>query len=236
VANLLIFGASRGLGAAFSIGLPQAGDTLWLVARGKPDLSDRDGAHRHWIEADLAAANAADRIAAAVGDQPLDLVIYNAGIWEAEAFSSRYDFEQVDDAETTRIIAVNLTAAITCLRRLLPNLRRGTNSKVILIGSTSGLDNSSGREVAYAASKFGLRGVAHALRENLRPDRIAVTCLNPGNIGTITVEQGVVSSRPHEDRTMIPPQDLLEIVRCLMRLSNASCVKEIDAMAMTDPV
>jgi short-subunit dehydrogenase len=236
VANFLIVGASRGLGAAFSLGLPQAGDTLWLLARGKPDLGNRDGARRHWIEADLAAPNAADKIAAAIGDRPLDVVIYNAGIWEAEAFSSRYDFEQVDDAETARIITVNLTAAITCLRRVLPNLRRGTNAKVILIGSTSGLDNASGPEVAYAASKFGLRGVAHALRENLRQDRIAVTCLNPGNIGAIKVEQGVVSSRPHEDRTMIPPQDLLEIVRCLMRLSNASCVKEIDVMAMTDPV
>jgi short-subunit dehydrogenase len=236
VANLLIFGASRGLGAAFSVGLPQAGDTLWLVSRGKPDLSDRDGAHRHWIEADLAAPSAADKIAAVVGDQPLDVVIYNAGIWETAAFSSRYDFERVDDAETARIITVNLTAAITGIRRLLPNLRRGTNPKVILIGSTSGLDNSSGPEVAYAASKFGLRGVAHALRENLRKNRIAVTCLKPGNIGTIKVEQGIVSSRPHQDRTMIPPQDLLEIVRCLMRLSNASCVKEIDIMAMTDPV
>jgi short-subunit dehydrogenase len=236
VASLLIFGASRGLGAAFSIGLPQPGDTFWLVSRGRPDLSDRDGARRHWIEADLAAAGVADEIAAAVGDQPLDVVIYNAGIWEAAAFSSRYDFEQVGDAETTRIITVNLTAAIACLRRVLPNLRRAANPKVILIGSTSGLDNSSGPEVAYAASKFGLRGVAHALRENLRQDRIAVTCLNPGNIGTINVEQGVVTTRPHEDRTMIPPQDLLEIVRCLMRLSNASCVKEIDVMAMTDPV
>jgi hypothetical protein len=50
------------------------------------------------------------------------------------------------------------------------------------------------------------------------------------------VAQGVVTAHPHDDRTMIPPQDLIEIVRCLIRLSNASCVKEIDVMAMTDPV
>jgi len=35
---------------------------------------------------------------------------------------------------------------------------------------------------------------------------------------------------------MIPPQDLIELVRCVTRLSNASCVKEIDVMAMTDNV
>ncbi|HZF33368.1 MAG TPA: SDR family NAD(P)-dependent oxidoreductase, partial [Candidatus Angelobacter sp.] len=157
-------------------------------------------------------------------------------IWERSAFRDSYDFTEVDDDETERIIAVNLTSAITCIRALLPNLRKSAGAKLIFIGSTSGLDNSSGREVAYAASKFGLRGVTHALRENLRADGIAVTCVNPGNIGTITVERGAVSASPHESRAMIPPQDLIAIVKCVIGLSNASCVKEIDVMAMTDRV
>ncbi len=236
MANMLIFGGSRGLCAAFSLSLPARGDRLWLVSRSLPDLGDRDGVHRAWIEADLASPGAAATVADAVGDAPLDVVIYNAGIWEEDAFSSAYDFAAVGEDETARIIAVNLTGAITGIRLLLPNLRRSGRGKIIMIGSTSGLDNSTGREVAYAASKFGLRGAAHALRENLRDDGIAVTCLNPGNIGTIIVEDGAVRSRPHEDRTMIPPHDLVALVKCVIGLSNASCVKEIDVMAMTDRV
>jgi NAD(P)-dependent dehydrogenase (short-subunit alcohol dehydrogenase family) len=122
-----------------------------------------------------------------------------------------------------RVFAVNVEAPYFLVQAALPYLAGG--GAVIFIGSTSGLDNSSGREVAYAASKFGLRGVTHALRENLRADGIAVTCLNPGNIGTITVERGIVSSSPHERREMIPPQDLIAIVKCVIGLSNASCVK-----------
>jgi short-subunit dehydrogenase len=236
VTDILIVGGSRGLGAALSWGLPMRGDALWLVSRGRPDLDDRDGVRRVWIEADLSAPAAGAVVASAVGDAPLDVVIYNAGIWEHNAFSDSYDFMRVDDAETERIIAVNLTSAIICIRALLPNLRKATGAKVIFIGSTSGLDNSSGRAVAYAASKFGLRGATHALRENLRADGIAVTCVNPGNIGTITVERGIVSSSPHERREMIPPQDLIAIVKCVIGLSNASCVKEIDVMAITDRV
>ena len=234
--NILIVGGSRGLGAALSWGLPMRGDALWLVSRGRPDMDDRDGVQRAWIKADLSAPGAGATVASAVGDDPLDVVIYNAGIWEHSAFSDSYDVMQVDDAETERIIAVNLTSAIVCIRALVPNLRKSTGAKAIFIGSTSGLDNSSGREVAYAASKFGLRGATHALRENLRADGIAVTCLNPGNIGTITVERGIVSSSPHESREMIPPEDLIAIVKCVIGLSNASCVKEIDVMAMTDRV
>jgi NAD(P)-dependent dehydrogenase (short-subunit alcohol dehydrogenase family) len=234
MSNFLIFGGSRGLGAAFSLGLPAQGDRVWLVSRGEPDLAGRDGIERHWIDADLSKSGAAAIVARSVGDEPLDVVIYNAGIWEHSAFSDSYDFAAVDDAETERVIAVNLTSAIAGVRALLPNLRRSPAAKVIFIGSTSGLDNASGREVAYAASKFGLRGVTHALRENLRADGIAVTCLNPGSIGTITVENGVVSATPHESRRMIPPQDLIALVKCVIGLSNASCVKEIDVMAMTD--
>jgi short-subunit dehydrogenase len=236
MANMVIFGGSRGLGAAFSLGVPSPGDVVWLVSRGEPDLNDHDGVRRLWIEADLSARGASELVAAAVGDAAIDVAIYNAGIWERDAFRSSYDFANVGDDETERIITINLVSAITCMRALLPNLRKSIAGKVILIGSTSGLDHASGPEVAYAASKFGLRGAAHALRENFRGDGIAVTCLNPGNIGTIKVKDGVVSSMPHEDRRMIPPADLVEIVKSVIRLSNASCVKEIDVMAMTDRV
>jgi short-subunit dehydrogenase len=232
----IIFGASRGLGAAFNLALPARGDRLWLVARSRPDLDYGDGVTRQWIEADLSSAEAPAKVAGALGGSTLDIAIYNAGIWEETAFSSAYRFDEVFDAETQNILMVNLTSAITCLKAVLPNLRKSKGAKIILIGSTSGLDNIGEPEVAYTASKFGLRGVAHALREVVRRDGIAVTCLNPGNIGTITVKNGAISSSPHERRDMIPPQDLIEIVKCVSRLSNSSCVKEIDVMAMTDSV
>jgi len=232
----IIFGASRGLGAAFNLALPARGDQVWLVSRSRPDLDYDDGVVRHWIEADLSTADAAAKTAAALGANPLDVAIYNAGIWESSAFSSAYSFDQVPDEETQNILTVNLISAITCLKAVLPNLRKAKAAKIILIGSTSGLDNIGQPEVAYTASKFGLRGVAHALREVVRKDGIAVTCLNPGNIGTITVKDGAISATPHERRDMIPPQDLIEIVKCVARLSSSSCVKEIDVMAMTDSV
>jgi hypothetical protein len=50
------------------------------------------------------------------------------------------------------------------------------------------------------------------------------------------VERGTVSANPHECRERIPPQDLIAIVKCVIGLSNATCVKEIDVMAMTDRV
>jgi NAD(P)-dependent dehydrogenase (short-subunit alcohol dehydrogenase family) len=236
MANMLIFGGSRGLGAALSQGVPAKGDEVWLVSRGRPDLSERGGVKRHWIEADLSQPGVGPRVAAAIGDRALDVAIYNAGIWEHNAFQPGYDLTKVEEAETARIIAVNLTSAITGIQALLPSLRRSKAAKIIFIGSGSGLDNSGARELAYTASKFGLRGVTHALRENLRNDRIAVTCINPGYLGTITVEGGAASALGQQGGEIIPPGDLIALVKCLIGMSNDSVVKEIDVSAMTDRI
>ena len=223
------------MGRAFNLGIPAAGDTVWLVSRRRPDLERGDGVKRFWIEADLSSTNAAQTVAEALAGNALDVVIYNAGIWEKHAFQTDYDFEKVSAEETQDIISVNLTAAIKCVQSVLPNLRQSASGKIILIGSTSGLENTGSRVVAYTASKFGLRGIGHALRENLRGDGIAVTCINPGEIAAeIPYEAGAEEAISAYNGTRIPVQDLVAIVRCLISLSSVACVKEIDIPAITD--
>jgi NAD(P)-dependent dehydrogenase (short-subunit alcohol dehydrogenase family) len=222
--NILITGASRGLGDAFSRGLGQPGDTLWLVSR-KPcaSLQLQDGVTRQWIEADLSSPGVHQQIANRLG--ALDVVIHNAGIWETGAFSSDYRFENVSEAETRNVLEVNLIAPMLLTQALLPKLRASSNPKIVLIGSINGLENTAMPEVAYSASKFGLRGLAHALREHLRQERIAVTVVNPGSIAW-----EAASSR--ED--LIPPADIVRLVRAVLETSNRTVVKEIDLPAMRD--
>jgi NAD(P)-dependent dehydrogenase (short-subunit alcohol dehydrogenase family) len=222
--NILITGASRGLGDAFSRGLGQPGDTLWLVSRNPcASLQLQDGVTRHWLEADLSSPGVHQQIASSLGT--LDVVIHNAGIWETGAFSSDYRFENVSEAETRNVLEVNLIAPMLLTQALLPKLRTSSNAKIVLIGSINGLENTAMPEVAYSASKFGLRGLAHALREHLRHERIAVTVVNPGSIAW-----EAASSR--ED--LIPPADIVRLVRAVLETSGRTVVKEIDLPAMQD--
>jgi NAD(P)-dependent dehydrogenase (short-subunit alcohol dehydrogenase family) len=223
--NILITGASRGLGDAFSRALGQPGDTLWLVSRNPcASLQLQDGVTRHWIEADLSSPGVHQQIANSLGAD-LDVVVHNAGIWESGAFSSDYRFESVSEAETRNVLEVNLIAPILLTQALLPKLRASSNPKIVLIGSINGLENTAMPEVAYSASKFGLRGLAHALREHLRHERIAVTVVNPGSIAW-----EAASSR--ED--LIPPADIVRLVRAVLETSGRTVVKEIDLPAMRD--
>lgn len=234
--NLIIFGASKGLGAAFAAGLPEKNDTVWLVSRSEPAIvNSTTNVSYKWIQADLSQADCAAKIAAAVGDEPLDLLLYNAGIWESTAFTDKYDFETNDLLENHRVLTVNLTAAIDCIQKLLPNVRRAREGKIIVIGSTSGVDNVGAPEVAYTASKYGVRGMVHSLREILREDWIPVTCINPGTIATeIKLEEEAERLKTYDGRWGLPVGDLVQIVATLMKLSRFSCVKEITIPATND--
>lgn len=237
MANLIIFGASRGLGRAFATGLPQSGDVVWLISRNKPEFIEQVPAEisYHWIQVDLTQPNAAGKIAAAVGSNPLDLLLYNAGIWESTAFSDEYNFEELDPAENQRVIAVNLTAAVDCVQKLLSNVRQAKHGKIVVIGSTSSLPNIGGPEIAYSASKFGILGMVHALREITRDDGIAVTCINPGLIATeIKLEEEEERLKSYSGEYGLPVGDLVKVVQMVQSLSPFACVKEINIPAMND--
>ncbi|MFM9279619.1 SDR family NAD(P)-dependent oxidoreductase [Paenibacillus jiagnxiensis] len=234
--NFIIFGASKGLGEAFVKGLPEAGDHVWIVSRSRPEtLQLNDEVNRYWIKADLASAEASHEIADTFKDTALDVLIYNVGIWESKGFRENYNFEQDDPAEIANILNVNVVSAITCIQKLLPNLKKSDNAKIILIGSTAGLENNHFTQVSFTASKFGLRGIGNSLREHVKKYGIGVTVINPGEIATqVPYEDGAEKVWSAYQGTQIPLSDIVSLVKCVIHLSRASCVKEINIPAMLD--
>ncbi|MDX2159581.1 MAG: SDR family oxidoreductase [Hyphomicrobiaceae bacterium] len=228
--DIIVFGASRGLGAALAEGVPEPGEKVWCVSRTQPALlSNADGRERAWIAHDLADPTELAAALSPVACGRLDLLVYNAGIWE------RASLEKTDDKELRAIVDVNLTSLLISVRTLLPALRRGRDPRVVLIGSTCGLENEGTTSVAYAATKFAVRGAAHALREVLRSDGISATVISPGSMATdVALGEGTEAALVRHKGKRIPVSDLVETVRFLRRLSRAACVKEIDMPALAD--
>jgi 3-oxoacyl-[acyl-carrier protein] reductase len=222
--TLIVAGASRGIGLAVAEHLGSQTDRLLTVARTPAPVGE-------WIQADVSELGGVKTVAQAIGDDSLDALLYMGGTWETHAFTSQYCFEDCSDADIDRVIAVNLLAPIRLVKALLPALRRSPNPKIIFMGALSGRDNFPGREVANSASKFGLRGVVHSLREELRSQQIGVTVINPGNVGTPEVLSDLATGNLLEGE-VIPLTDLLKIIDCILSLSRATCIKEIDVPAM----
>ncbi|ANY66039.1 short-chain dehydrogenase [Paenibacillus sp. BIHB 4019] len=232
----LVFGASKGLGDAFVRGVPEQGDKVWVVSRSKPESLDlNDGINRIWIQADLSELNAAARVTDKLANETVDVLIYNVGIWEREGFEEHYTFDKDEPADISRLIHVNITSAIVCIQAVLPHIRQSAVGKIILIGSTAGLNNSNSTQVSFVASKFAIRGITEALREHTRKDGIAVTCINPGELAAeIPYEEGSERALAAYNGTRIPLQDMVALVKCVVSLSKAACVKEINIPALTD--
>ncbi|MEO0800791.1 MAG: SDR family oxidoreductase [Cyanobacteria bacterium J06642_2] len=222
--TILVAGASRGIGLAVAEHLVSKCERLLAVSRTKAPVGE-------WIRADLSDLTGVEAVFEAIGDDCLDALLYMGGTWETHAFTSQYRFEDCSDEDISRVIAVNLVAPIRLVKALLPALRRSDNPKMIFMGSLSGRDNFPGREVANSASKFGLRGVVHSLREELRSQQISATVINPGNVGTPEVLADLAADNLIGGEA-IPLTDLLSIIDCVLSLSRGTCIKEIDVPAM----
>jgi short-subunit dehydrogenase len=231
----LIFGISKGLGQSLALALPNKEDVVYGVSRTKPNYLDLKP-NIHWIPADLSNPYQANQsIENVIGKSKIDFFIYNVGIWESTAFTDEYDFNTIPQNEITKIINTNLTSCILAVQSLIANLKLSNNAKIILIGSTWGLDNHSGKEVVFSATKFALRGVVHSLRENLRQYRIGVSILNLGYLATefeVTVPTEQILEKTNGE--LIPLTDVINAIKFITSTSYASCVKEINMPAMKD--
>lgn len=109
------------------------------------------------------------------GRPRLDVLVHSAGIW------AKSDIADADRDEWARLLDVNVISVVDLTRRLLPALResRGT---VVAINSGSGYHSGPGLGL-YSASKFALRAVTDALREEER-GVVRVSSVHPGRVDT----------------------------------------------------
>ncbi|MBI1362391.1 MAG: SDR family NAD(P)-dependent oxidoreductase [Proteobacteria bacterium] len=228
--NFLIVGGSRGIGNSLGAVLPEQGDTVWIVSRTQPQCMNRpDGVTRHWIQGDVTDLALAKKLDAEIGRQKLDVLIYNAGIWEESPFG------QLTPERIARIVTVNLTAMLVIVQALMVQLKGAPKANVILVGSTSGLPHRHSSAVVYDASKNGMRGAAHTLREIFRGTNVGVTYFAPGAVAAeVHVEDGPQAALTKHQGRRMPVQDVVDVLRCILSLSPAALVKEVIMPALND--
>jgi short-subunit dehydrogenase len=175
----LLSGATGGLGRAIAEQLAGQGAKLVLSSRKGDELRELSqslpgGARRHEvIVADLAKAGAAEKLVKEAGD--VDILVANAGL------PGTGRVEQEPKSGLTTTLRVNLEAPMLMAREVIPGLLEKGEGHIVFIGSLNGKAATPMTSV-YCATKFGLRGFALALREDLHPQGIGVSHVMPGFI------------------------------------------------------
>ncbi|HNH96657.1 MAG TPA: SDR family NAD(P)-dependent oxidoreductase, partial [Microthrixaceae bacterium] len=195
--RVLLTGASGGLGAAIARDLSRRGADLVLTAR-RRELLDALAAETRGrvVVADLAVR--ADVEALIEESRGVDVLVLNAGVGADVGIRS----ETAEHVDTT--IDVNLRAPIVMAVAFAQHkLAVGEPGQIVMVGSLSGLVATPDTRM-YNATKFGLRGFAHSLRQDLDGSGIGLTLVSPGFIrdagmfaeGGIDLPPGVRTKSP----------------------------------------
>lgn len=173
----VLTGAGSGIGAVLARRLADRGDRLVLLARNGSRAQDlqRDFPEARVIVADLADPGTLNGLGREI-DEPVDSLVHVAGAVTLAPVS------RLRLPEWEEQLTVNLTAPAVLTRELLPHVRRARGT-VVFVNSTSGL-SASPEWSAYAASKFGLRALADALRAEEADHGVRVTSVFPSRTAT----------------------------------------------------
>lgn len=181
----VVTGGSHGLGLAIGRHLAGLGASLALLARGGDSLQRAAGSLRTSqadvleVPADVTRAGDVERAVQAVIERwgRLDILVLNAGTWKPGSVVD------TSEADWDFLLDLNLKGAYLTMKYALPWMIAQHRGTVIGIDSLGGQVGQPGA-AAYAASKWGLRGLLESAALELKPHRVRVSLVYPHNINS----------------------------------------------------
>jgi acetoacetyl-CoA reductase len=177
----LVTGGSRGIGAAISVALKEAGYTVAANYAGNDEaakkFTDETGIKTYkWSVADYeACAAGVAQVEAELG--PVDVLVNNAGITRDSMF------HKMTPQQWKEVIDTNLTGVFNMTHPVWGGMRDRKFGRIINISSINGQKGQAG-QVNYSAAKAGDIGFTRALAQEGARGGITVNVIAPGYIGT----------------------------------------------------
>lgn len=223
--NIVITGASKGIGKALAIKFTREGHHVAVCSRNIDNLKA--------LETELKRINSKTDIIIKTCDvskkedlkafadeilsrwSKIDVLINNAGIFVQGAIMDE------NEENLPFMIETNLYSAYRFTKYLLPNMLKNQSGYIFnmcSIASFQAYPNGG----SYAISKFGLLGFSKCLREELKPYNIKVSAVMPG----ATYTDSWKSSGIQEER-FIPIEDVVNMIYTMTQLSGQTVVEDI---------
>ncbi len=223
--NIVITGASKGIGKALTKKFAINGNKIFICARNKTALKNAaDEINKknknilvQYFAADISKKSSAEKFSNWIKDKNItpDILINNAGNFLPGSIFNE------PEGTLEKMIAANLYSAYYVTRALLPAMMKKKSGHIFNMCSVASLKAYSNGG-SYSISKHALMGFSKNLREEMKPYKIKVTTVYPGAVYTSSWESsGVAASR------IMEVNDIVEIIFAASLLSPQACVEEI---------
>src|SRR5215471_4989792 len=177
----VVTGASSGIGRALAQRLAAAGSALALADIDEAGLQHtaqslpKSNALVTTHVVDVAKEESVKSFAADVSAHHgrVTLLINNAGV------ALHGNFEEISLDDLRWLMDINFWGTVYGVKYFLPMLKREPRAHIVNLSSVFGIIAPAG-QVPYAASKFAVRGFTEALRHELAPTNVCVSCVHPG--------------------------------------------------------
>jgi NAD(P)-dependent dehydrogenase (short-subunit alcohol dehydrogenase family) len=208
MANYLITGANRGIGLAMARVLAGRGDRVIGTARDPAAAAELAGIGAQVIALDVADEASAAEMARRLGDQPVDVLVNNAGV-----FNDKSALESLDLGKLVETMRVNVAGPLAVTRALLDHLTHGSRRLVVNISSVMGSieRTTSGGSYGYRASKAALNMVTRVMAADLAQRKIAAVTVHPGWVQTDMGGPGAHLKPDESARHLVATIDALEL-------------------------
>ena len=209
----VVTGASSGIGEATAEALATEGASVVLAARRVDELealADRittEGGDALVVETDVTEEDDIDTLVETTVDEygQIDVLVNNAGVMLLEPL------ERADRSNLRQMVEVNLIGLMNLTHAVVPIMQQQDGGHVVNVSSVAGretMTNGSG----YNATKFGVTAFTDAIRQELSPQDIRTTVIEPGAVDTelpthITDEQ-LLEQLSEVDMPTLAPEDI----------------------------
>ncbi len=222
--NVVITGASQGMGRAMAEAFAKEGHDLFLCARNmdktaawQHSLMKEQGISITSFNADLSKKEGVDSFAHQLlsATSRIDVLINNAGTYEP---GSTYN---EPEGALDRMLSINLHAAYHLTRALVGKMIEQKEGHIFNMCSIAAL-KAYANGGAYSISKWAMEGFSQNLREEMKAFNIKVTTIHPGATYTASWEgSGVNPGR------LMEANDIAQMVVAASKLSPQACVEQI---------
>ena len=212
--NILVTGASRGIGKTIAKSLQSYGN-VYVTARNEEKL--KEFGNEMYFVCDLSKEEDLLKLADVIQEKKIDILVNNAG---------EYTYCGIEDTEISKLnemLSINLKAPIYLMHSAIPHMKKNKFGRVINIGSISGVMGEAYASM-YSATKAGLIGLSKATGLELAEFGITVNTINPGWVDTELGKSSIEDSELSEEeilesipqRRFVKPEEIAGLVKYLI--------------------